>query len=398
MTKGTKKLEFPSSIISVISAFGSLNEDPQKAGLANVVAESYLFGTKKYPNPTDFFSKIEIEGGVFSSSSGLQSSGLLISAPKTKINLTKSLLDEALHNVDTTEEDLKKIKNTMKMRIDELESDDLGYAFSLLKSKLFKTSASLGSKESIDNITLDDVKALQEIHSNNSYSLQLSGSDLYTTDIPKDLELPEQINTVDTDNDDDVQFIDKDMAQNVVVLGYPISGIGDFDYIKRTIAGLVMSNSFYGLTMLRIREEHSAAYYAYSSFDFTRNKGIFVLYAGVSEENVVKATRIMLELMDEVVTGSFPDEMIGVSKKTMDGSLDLLHDSIDKLYGYYQGKLINGEKIMPYAEVKEKIKDVNKSDVLDIYKMVVKQKPSLVVNGKTTDDTKNKCKELLNNV
>jgi len=393
-----KDLQFPSSIIGKIFTFGSLNEVPQKAGLAKVVAESYLFGTKRYPNPTDFFSKIEIEGGVFSSSAGMQSSVLSISAPKFKIDLTKVLLDEVLHNVNTTEDDLKKIKNTMKMRIDELESDDLMYAYSLLSRKLLNTSGSLGSKDSIDNITLDDVQTLQKLHSSNNYSLQLSGSDMYTTDIPKELQLQDQINLVNSTEAKKVQFIDKEMSQNVVVLGYPISGIGDFDYIKRTVAGLVMSNSFYGLTMLRIREEHSAAYYAYSKFDFTKHKGMFVLYAGVSEENVVKATKIMLELMDEVVTGSFPDEMVNISKNTMDGRLGLLHDSLDDLYGYYQSKLVNGELIMPYEEVKENIKNVRKSDVVDIYKAVIKQKPSLIVNGKTTEVTKNKCKELLNNV
>ena len=116
-----------------------------------------------------------------------------------------------------------------------------------------------------------------------------------------------------------------------------------------------------------VREKASLAYTA--SSNYVRFKSNIFINAGIEIENYDKAIKIIREQLKSMEKGEFTEEEIENEKKSIISGIDFIDDEQDGGIVYYFGQEILGTNV-DLEEYKQRIKSVNKEQVLNIAKKV----------------------------
>lgn len=393
MSVNNSNQEFFSTVISLVSPIGSTDDQDGKAGLSKAAMEMFMFGSAKYPDSAELFRALENTGATFDSSSDSEKSSVAISVPKENREEAYAILLEIFHKTKLREEDLVKVKEGRKMNIDELESDDLEYARSILRKEILLEQDILGTKESVENISLENVVDYIELMRRNCFELRVDGSGIWDLSKKPDLR---KLQNENVEFPGKIIFLDREIDQKVLCYGLRTRGLDDYDYATRVVANTVLHSGMSGLVMEKIREENSAAYYAFAAIELMRKKGMVYMAAGVSEENLPKALGLMREIYSDVANGDFEDSRLQMAKKYVRGSIDRIYDDLPGLANFYENWVCRGKEIPQYEQLVDQLESVSKESVAKFFAQIIKdQSGSLVINGSVSKKTKNRCGELM---
>ena len=389
----SNKTDFLTSIFAIVSPIGSQNDPAGKEGLMNALNESYVFKSKNDKNYLKLFGKLENNGAEFSHHCGKQHSVIYIRCPQSKINESKKLLSEMFEKTKIDNEKLSKIRPGQIAQIKELESSDHEYALIQLYKNVLGEEDELGNVESVNKIATVDFKS--EIHSlkNNYLTIELHGAENYKINSNN---FTYQIPTIKKVDQKPLTFIDREIEQKVLCLGVPTNGYSQFNYAIRLVANKVIHNDFAGLIMQKVREQNSAAYYAYASSSLLKEKGIYYMCCGVSEKKLTLSLKLLLEIIKQVVDGDFDARRLRLCKNASRGDVDQQFDNISSIFGFYSNRMLMNHSIPGYKRIIKDINSVTKKDVVDYYQRIFTgKKPSILINGLINQDQKDKCKKLL---
>ena len=115
-----------------------------------------------------------------------------------------------------------------------------------------------------------------------------------------------------------------------------------------------------------VREKNSLAYYVYSMF--APSSSMLYLSAGIEKSNYKKATKLMLEQVDEIKNGNITlDELNNSIKTLISGILDK-EDSVMAL-SQDMASVVLYDRI-PSDELKDKYKTVTKDEIINLAKKI----------------------------
>lgn len=398
MDNGSDKT-FLSTNFLITSPYGSVHDPDSFEGLAKASLESFMFGSKLYPSSKELFIALESCGAQFVVDADDEWSSLYINVPKENFVKAKEILFDIFENPKFEESDLNKVLETIKMNIDQLHSDDATYASMRLKELILGKKSPYGSKESVQNITLEHVANFVEKLKNNYFTLKVDSAEVYQLSENVNLTHLTTAGSYKKREESTLSVLEREIGQKVLMYGLNTDGINGYPYPVRVVANSILSAGMIGLVPEKIREENSAAYYAYASMDMGINSGMFYMCAGVSEDNLTKALQLMVNIYSDVSNGEYEDRRLNNAKQFIKGNLNRIYDEPSRLSDFFASWVCRGQNIPTYEELMIGIDSVNKDDVTALFSSIIKSnKPVVVINGQISKEIENNCKSIIENV
>ncbi len=303
--------------------------DRAKAGLASLTAALMNESTENY-SAEDIQKELERLGSRVSISSGNSSTNVTISSLKKNLDKTLELAEEILMRPAFKEEDFARVQQQQLEGIKANQKDPSSIASQVFnrllygKDHIYSTPAS-GTEGSVQNITLEDVKAFYKNYYTPSLSELVIVGDISQKEVmgkldflknwdAKDVSIPEMPKSEDVDKTK-VFLVDKAQAPQsqirigyVTDLNYDVTG----EYFKSYLMNFALGGAFNSRINLNLREDKGWTYGARSYFSGATDTetAAFVASAGVkasaSDSSVVE---FMSEITKFAKDGITDDEL-----------------------------------------------------------------------------------------
>ncbi|KAA9347175.1 M16 family metallopeptidase [Larkinella humicola] len=326
---GTKNDEVPSVtlLFSVKGGHTLSAKDPSKAGIAQLTAALMNEATQNFSNE-EINAKLEKLGSniqIYGSTEEIQVS---VSSLTKNLDATLALVEEKMFRPKFATEDFVRLKKQQLELISNQSTQPVviankAYSRLLYGADNIRAIPTSGTVKTVENISLDDVKAFyQQNFSPSVTNLVIVGDVEKTAILPKldflkkwaakPVSLPKAPVAKKIDKTR-IYLIDKDKAaQSEIRIGYltdlPYDATGE--YYKAGLANYILGGAFNSRINMNLREDKGWTYGARSSFGSTKTPGPFTAQAGVkaaaTDSSVVEFIK---EITNYGKTGITEDEL-----------------------------------------------------------------------------------------
>lgn len=271
---------------------------PKKSGLASLTASMMNEATTNYSSE-EIQEELRKIGSSINIFGGNSSTTMTISSLKKNLARTLEIADEILKNPAFNQEDFDRLKNQQMEGIKASQKNPASIASQVFNRLMYGDEhiysvSSQGIEETVENITLDDVKDFyNKYYSPNVSELVVVGDiskkevDGYLSFLKswesKGTKIPELPKAKPSDNTK-VYLVDKvDAPQSQIRIGYITDMEYDAtgDYYKSTLMNFPLGGAFNSRINLNLREDKGWTYGARSFFNGSDEPAPFVASAGV---------------------------------------------------------------------------------------------------------------------
>lgn len=319
---GAKTTEIPSVTVQLNIAAGHRFEDGKKAGISGLVATMMNEGTVKY-SAEELSEKLDRLGSSVSVNSGTENIVLYVSSLSKNLDSTLAIAQDILLHPRFDAKDFDRIKKQRLEAIANQSTQATTIANNVFARLVYGGDhnmgiSSLGTKETVEGITLDDIKKYYAANITPHVS-----SLVVVGDIDKDAALAKLsfLKTWEGNNvvraaepalpaigKTKLYLVNKEKApQSEIRIGYialPFDATGD--YYKATLTNYVLGGAFNSRINLNLREQHGFTYGARSSFSGTKYPGPYTASAGVrgnaTDSSVVEFMKEIKKFADNGIT------------------------------------------------------------------------------------------------
>ena len=309
---------------------GLLLDDPEKVGVANLVAELMTKGTAN-KTPQELEEAINELGANINIFAGQQNITITGNTLARNYDQTLDLVEEMLLQPRWDEKEFELAKQSTLSRIAQQSADPNSIATNEFNKLLYGedhilSNNSIGTKESVEAITLDDLKnyynenfspSLADFHIVGSISRDeavTSLSDISSQWENKAVEIPDYA-TPDRPTESTVYFYDVPNAkQSVLRFGYLAMPETDPDYYPATVMNYILGGGGFASRLTQeLREGKGYTYGIGSGFSGTDMAGAFSIRSGVRTNVTYESTQLVKDILQEY-PNTFTDKDLETTK------------------------------------------------------------------------------------
>jgi zinc protease len=294
---------------------GQLLEDLDKVGVANLMARMLTQGTAK-KTPQELEEAIQQLGATINVSAGKESINVFGNTLARNYPATIALIEEILLQPrwDAKEFDLVKQSAISQIRQQQANPNAIaGNNFGTLvygKDNIYSRNV-LGTIESVNSITLDDLKSfyalsispsvarMHVVGSLNKGAVVSSLTNLNRDWKPKIVEIP-TYKTPPPPAKPQVYFYDvANASQSVVRIGSPALAVTDKDYYPAIVANYILGGGGFASQLTQqLREGKGYTYGIGSGFSGTRTPGTFTISSGIRSNVTLEAAQLIKSILN----------------------------------------------------------------------------------------------------
>jgi len=365
----------------IFQVSGSI-EDGKKAGLARLSAKLLGQGTKTLGS-TAFAEKLEAKAIHISAHAGIETFVIEVSCMKEYFDEALQRVLELLKDPNLTEETLQKLKIKTLGELEQKE-DDFDYVASInLKKLLFANTPlanpSRGTKESIEAITLDDIKNFLATHLVLKRSIVALGGDvdendqkkintvLATLPLGKTKELP-FYNASDAQEE---KTIKKETQQAYIYFGSPYHiHFDNKEAYKAKVATFILGSGGFGSRLMEeIRVKQGLAYSAYARLHLNKSNTYLSGYLQTKLKSQKQALDSVKKIFAEFVKNGVTQEELDQTKQFLLGSEPLRNETMSQRLNrafmeYYRG--------FSFGYYKQELKDIKNLSLQELNDFIQK--------------------------
>ena len=316
---GLEQNELPLIRYSLIIDGGHLMDDMEKIGVANLMTDIMMEGTKN-KTPEELEEEIDLLGASINMYTGSQSITIQVNTLARNYERTLALVEEILLEPRWDEEEFETIKTRTINQIKRNDGNPTIIARNVYSKLIYGEDHMLGhdtygTEEVVSNLSIDDLKSFYEANYSPSISrfhvvgniseqkVMESLQSLNTKWAKKDVSIPEFPLPQDSDKAK-LYFVDfKDAKQSVINIGYLSMARTDPDYFPATVMNYKLGGSFSGNVNLILREEKGYTYGARTRFSGTKIPGSFTASSSVRTNTTYESVKIFKEEMESYRNG-----------------------------------------------------------------------------------------------
>ena len=180
----------------------------------------------------------------------------------------------------------------------------------------------------------------------------------------------------------------RDIEQTHICLGTNGIAIRDPRRYAFSLLNTIFGGNMSSRLFQNIRERRGLAYSVYSFVSSFEDTGMFGAYAGVSPENTLETTRLLIEELKNLEKERVGADELNDAKNYTRGNLLLASESVDNQMVRLAQNEINFERQIPLQEALDKIDSVCEDDILGLADSLIKKdRLALTVLGPMTDET-----------
>ncbi|WP_028118016.1 M16 family metallopeptidase [Ferrimonas senticii] len=309
---GTQSLETPTTEILIALEGGNRLLSPQQAGLASLTAAMMAESTKTL-STAEFAQQLEKLGSRISVSSSDYRTFVSVSSLTRNLDATLKLLEQRLWHNGFTEADFTRVKSRQLQSIKQNEKQPEAMAGAAWAKLMYgadniKGQPSIGTLQSVEKLTLEDVKAFYQQQFNAGAASVVTVSDLPQSQLLAKLAVLEPWQGEATPLpplkplpiiEPKIYLLDKPgAAQSVIRIGkrankYDATG----EYFRSYLMNYPLGGAFNSRINLNLREDKGYTYGARSGFNGGPELGVF--YAGADVRSDVTAAAVQ-EFLTEI--------------------------------------------------------------------------------------------------
>jgi zinc protease len=370
--------EIPVAYMQLSIRGGHYAESLEKSGLASFTATMMNETTQNFSNE-EMNNELEKIGSRISFSSDNNYTTIIVSSLENKLDRTLELLEEKLFNPAFIEEDFKRVRNNTVQSI-KRQKKNAGITATKVFNRLLygekhiMSRSSIGTVETLEGITLDDVKKFYyEYYSPTISNLVIVGSlekDKILSKISflkkwnrKDVKLPKQ-SEERTNDSGKIFFVNKDKsAQSEIRIGYlSMKYDATGEYYKSTLMNYTFGQGFNSRINLNLREDKGYTYSIFSDFKGDIERGPYLIYTGV-RSNVTDNS--IIEIIKELKAyrkGIHEEEILHM--KNSIGRLEALKYETSEQKALFLRRIIDFDLNKNFIEKQNQIlKNITKEDI-----------------------------------
>ena len=313
---GIENAEVPLVQFEIVIDGGQLLEDINKVGVSNLMARMMTQGTAR-KTPQELEEAIQQLGASINVSADTEDVRIRVNTLARNYEPTLALVEEILLEPrwDAKEFDLLKQSTISQIRQQEANPNAVAQNnFSLLiygKDNI-RSRNILGTIESVNAITLDDLKAFYNKSVSPSVARMHVVGALDKTKITsslnginknwksKTVEIPEY-KTPQPPTKSQIYFYDvPDAKQSVIRLGYPALAVTDKDFYPATIMNYILGGGGFASQLTQqLRETKSYTYGIGSGFSGTKSPGEFSISSAVRSNVTLESAQLIKSILQD---------------------------------------------------------------------------------------------------
>ncbi len=329
---GIQNNELPLVEFSLRIKGGMLMDDPAKVGVANLMTDIMQEGTAN-KTPEELEDAIGQLGADISMSTSSEYITINGSCLSRNFEDVLSIMEEMLLEPRWDETEFDRLKKSTITQIQQRDGQPDQIAARCFAKLIYGednilSNSTIGTIESVESITIDDLKAFYDAnYSPTVSSFHIAGA------VPKKralsalasmekgwegkaVTLPELPEPVAMDQST-VYMVDiPDSKQSVIRIGAPAMKGGDEEYYAATVVNQRLGGGSSGRLFQQLREEKGYTYGAYSTVFRRINHGAFVAYSSV-RTNVTKESALLFKDILEGYKEDFSEEDLEKTKSQL---------------------------------------------------------------------------------
>ncbi len=332
-------------------------EDANRSGLAKLSAKMMNEGTKTLGSSA-FAKALEAKAIHISTNTGTETMVMELSCLKEQFDEGVEQFIALLTDPNITQETLEKIKTISIGSLKRRESDFDYVASSELKKLQFANSAleypSDGTIESIESISLDEVRAFLKKHFVRERVISVVGGDISSKEardavsrVVSVLEKGEAGEAIVVATNLKIQesILKRTTEQAYIYFGSPYSmKVDDKEYYKARVATYILGTGGFGSRLMEeIRVKRGLAYSAYARVSVSRSHSLFSGYLQTKIESLKEAQSTVKEVIADFVKEGVTQAELDHAKKFLLGSEPLRVETLSQRLSrtfleYYKGQ------------------------------------------------------------
>lgn len=388
---GIENNEVPLVQFEIVIDGGLLLEDINKVGVANMMADLMTQGTKR-KTPLELEEAIQQLGATIDVRATTEDIRIGVNTLAKNYDATLALVEEILFEPrwDVTEFDLIKQSTISQIQQQQANPNAVAqnnYNLLIYGKDNIRSRNILGTVESVNAITLDDLKAfyaksvspsVARMHIVGSLDkAKITGSlaGINTKWASKKVDIP-VYKTPAPPTKSQVYFYDvPDAKQSVLRFGYPALAVTDADFYPASVMNYILGGGGFASQLTQqLREGKGYTYGINSGFGGSKSAGPFTIASGVRSNVTLESAQLIKQIMqdypkkfsdnDLATTKSFLIKSNARAFETAGAKLNML-ENISKYgwkYDYVKGreKIVNDMTVARIKELSQKYLDTNK--------------------------------------
>ncbi|MFV1884181.1 MAG: M16 family metallopeptidase [Balneola sp.] len=368
---GTQNNELPLVQFELKIDGGLLLDDPEKVGVANLVAQTMTRGTAT-KTPEELEEAIDELGANININSGQQSISITGNTLSRNYARTMKLVEEMLMEPRWDETEFELAKQSTLSQIAAQSANPNSIATNTYNKLLYGednilSNNPIGTTESLESITIDDLKAYYEANfSPNLASFMVVGSVTPREVVAslagiaekwesKNVQLPE-LSFPEAPDQSMVYFYDvPDAKQSVIRFGYLAMPETDEDYYPATVMNYILGGGGFASRFTQeLREGKGYTYGIGSGFSGSELPGPFTISSGVRTNVTYESAALVKEILENY-PDTFTEQDLETTKsfllksnarrfETLGAKLNMLEDISD--YGWSPNYVKEREQIV----------------------------------------------------
>ena len=297
--------------------------------------------------------------------------------------LTDLVFDPIIENDSFPTEIVEEEKRLLTEKLKAQQNDKRRYALDKCESIMFANEAygknCLGTVEDIAALTAKDVYSeWKDLLKTAKMQLTVAGScepELIKEILERKLagiaRQPEECRTEFVSGAPKPNYVSETLPvkQGKLVMGFRTGMRDEDDNVDAMkVAVDIFGGGTYSKLFTIVREKMSLCYYC--SAMLVKSKGIVMIQSGIENENEEKAKKEIMNQLAEVANGNFSSEDFSSSVKSICDAYISYNDTPEELCAWYSVQ-INRDKPVTPEEAAQKIKNVEKSDVIRAAKSIM---------------------------
>lgn len=313
---GIQNNEVPLVQFEIVIDGGMLLDDINKVGVANMMARLMTQGTAK-KTPQELEEAIQQLGASINVSARTEDVRISVNTLARNYRPTLALVEEILFEPRWDAKELELIKQSVVSQIRQLEANPNAVAAGNFNRLVYgndniRSKNPIGSLESVNSITIDDLKAFYAKNMSPSVAKMHIVGALTKPVIAASLNginrrwkaKPVQIPTTKPamrPAKSQVYFYNVPEAkQSVIQIGYPALAATDADFYPATIMNYILGGGGFASRLTQqLREGKGYTYGIGSNFSGTKSAGTFSISSGVRTNVTLEALQLVKQIVDD---------------------------------------------------------------------------------------------------
>lgn len=379
---GTETRELPLVQFNIRLDGGLLLEDPDKIGVSNLLADVMTKGTAT-KTPAELEEAIDLLGATIRVNAGRQSFTISGNALARNYLETMNLVEEILMEPRWDEREFDLAKQSVLSQIAQQQSNPNSIAALEFNKLLYGadnilSNSSLGTAESVESITIDDLKSYYEqflsptvanVHVAGAVSASQVSESLRSlnnrweqtpVDVPS-FDLPE------APTSSQVYFYDvPNASQSVLRIGYLAMAETDPDFFPATVMNYILGGGGFASRLTQeLREGKGYTYGIRSNFSGSDLRGPFSVSSGVRSNVTFESVDLIKEILADY-PATFTDEDLENTKSFLIKSNARAFETLGAKLGILQTMSSNNWTADYLSEQQEIVQNITLEEIREL--------------------------------